>query len=349
MNARGGWGRRRLVMAGLASPVGFFTPKAAWAVPLISGWREAVVVVPDLGPWVETLVNVGGWEVFARGAADGALNGFWELPAGARCEQVVMRNVGTKRGYIRLVRVAGAAQVQIRPDDQAWETGGISALDVRVLDIEATRDALHQRGWRAPSDPVRYHAYNVEVIQWAPVSPDGVRLSFIQRIAPKLVGWPELKKWSRAANAAVVTKDIVAGQAFFENGLGLPEVSHTHAVGGNGPNVMGLPWAFSRDLKVDIRGFATGPAGDSAVELIYMPGAAGRDFAPAAHPPNLGIAALRVAVADAVGMMGVLAGRGIVSESSRMMEVVVPPYGRSRMFGVSGPDGVRVEFFEVVG
>jgi catechol 2,3-dioxygenase-like lactoylglutathione lyase family enzyme len=347
--------RRRLLKAGFAFPIAVFAPSPAWAAPagaapawaapLVTGWREAIIITPDPAPWVETLTQVGGWEVLARAGPDASLNRLWALTGDARSEQVLMHNAGTGRGYLRLVRVAGAAQRQIRPDDQAWETGGVSALDIRVADIEATRAALHARGWRAPSDPVRYHAYNVEVIQWAPVSPDGVRLSFIQRIAPPLSGWPELKRWSRAANAAIVTKDIAAGEAFFATGLGLPMVGHTNTVGGNGPNVMGLPWAFARRLKVDIRGFAGGPAGDSAVELIAMPGAAGRDFAGAAQPPNFGIAALRVLVTDAAFAAKTLAGRGIMPDAA-VTEAAIPPYGSCRIFSVSGPDGVRLEFFQ---
>ncbi len=334
-------GRRRVLAgAGLAVVPGWARADVT-VVPVMPGWREAVVVVPRFAPWIETLTTVGGWEVAARSAPDTSLNGFWSLPAGARTEQVLMRNIGTAKGFLRLVRVYGAPQVQIRPDDQAWETGGVSALDLRVVDIASTRAALHARGWHAPSDPVQYKAYGVEVIQWAPVSPDGVRLSFIQRIKPKLVGWDELKRWSRTANAAIITKDMNAAQAFFGGRLGLHQISHTNTVGGDGPNVMGLPWAFSRQLPVDIRGFGPGLNGDAAVELISMPAAQGRDFAADAHPPNLGIAALRVSVPDARAAAARL-GAGPVVETH------IPPYGACLVFSLRGTDGVCLEFFQVV-
>jgi len=337
----GATGRRWFLRAGLASPLAAFAPTPAWAAPLVNGWREAIIITPDPAPWVETLTRIGGWEVLASAAADDSLNRLWSLPGDARAQQILMHNAGTSKGYLRLVCVAGAAQTQIRPDDQAWETGGVSALDLRVVDIDTTRAALHARGWRAPSDPVRYHAYNVEVIQWAPVSPDGVRLSFIQRIAPPLSGWPELKRWSRAANAAIVTKDIAAGAAFFTTGLGLPMAGHTNTVGGNGPNVMGLPWALARSLPVDIRGFAAGPAGDSAVELISMPGAAGRDFAAAARPPNFGIAALRGVSADVRGLAAAM--------GASVMAIEIPPHGPCLGFTITAPDGVRLEIIQPIG
>ena len=255
------------------------------------GWREALIIVPDPDPWIGVLTTVGAWEVAWSGPPDDTLNRLWRLPPNARVEQCLMRNVGTKSGHIRLARVIGAPQRRIRPNDQAWETGGVQALDIRVLDMDATQRALESRGWRAPADPVRYTAYgSLEVIQWAPSSPDGVRLSFIQRIKPPLQGWAEIKAWSRAANAASTVADMDAVAAFLSDRVGLTQVSHTDVVGGDGPNVMGLPWALARTLPIDIRGFAGANPGDSAIEVISMPGAGGRDFAADAHPPNLGIA-----------------------------------------------------------
>ncbi len=343
--------RRALIGAGFASAL---TPlltqgsralaQAPSVTPLMTGWREAILIVPDLAPWIETLTHVGGWEGVARSEPQTALNALWGLPPGARTQEVLMRNIGTVRGYLRLVVVTGADQRQIRPDDQAWESGGVSALDMRVLDLEATRTALHARGWRAASDPVRYRAYGVEVLQWAPVSPDGVRLSFIQRIAPPLTGWSELKRWSRAANAAIVTADMALARDVFGTRLGLREVSHTDTVGGDGPNVMGLPWTFARTLPIDIRGYAGGADGDSAVELLSMPQAAGRDFAAGAHPPNLGISALRVRVADADETLARLAARGMAALSPPT-GLRIEPYGACRAFAIEACDGVRLEFF----
>ena len=309
------------------------------------GWREAVVIVPDLAPWIETLTVVGGWEMAWAGPGDAALNAFWSLPPGARTERALMRNIGTHSGFIRLVKLRGAEQKLIRPDDQAWDTGAIQALDVRVVDIEATRSALHARGWRAPSDPVRYKTYGVEVIQWAPSSPDGVRLSFIQRIAPPLVGWAELKRWGRVTNAAITVKDMDVADRFYSSLLALTPGPRSNTVGSDGPNVMGMPWAFSRDLAVDIRGFYGPSRQDGSIELISMKAAQGRDFSADAHPPNLGIAALRLIVADATALALRLSQAG-VSVSSPMTGLVVPPYGPCKAFAVLAPDGVRLEFLQ---
>jgi len=338
--------RRRLIATSLAlatSPI--HRALAATRAAGLGGWREAVLVVPDLAPWIDTLTVVGGWEVAEHGAPDTSLNALWGLPPRARTEQVLMRNIGARTGFLRLVKVTGAVQAQIRPDDQAWETGGVQALDLRVVDMATTVAALHGRGWRAPSAPVRYKTYGVEVIQWAPSSPDGVRLSFIQRIAPPLQGWTELKRWSRAANAAITVKDMAAAQGFFGAALGMNVISSSNAVGGDGPNVMGLPFALARTLPIDIKGYGGGLEGDGAIELISMPGAQGRDFSSAARPPNLGIAALRFMVADAAALAERFVKAGLTL-AAPVQSVRIAPHGPCRVFSVWGAEGAWLEFVE---
>lgn len=318
----------------------------AQAKSAMPGWREALIVVDETRAWIETMTTVGGWEVASRGRPDASLNALWGLPPEARTQQTLLRNVGTTSGFMRLVVVTGVAQQRIRPHDQAWETGGISALDLRVVDMDTTRKALEARGWNGTSDPVRYKTYGFEVIQWAPRSPDGVRLSFIQRIAPPLQGWTELHRWSRLTNAAVLVRDMAAARRFQENALGLQASSASNTVGDAGPNVMGLPWALSAAQSVDIHGYSGQPAGDAAIELIDMPQSRGRDHSAQARPPNLGIAGLRFVVADLPSVAQRLADAGLTL-SAPPCEIGLPPFGRGRACAVRGPDGIWLEFVEI--
>jgi hypothetical protein len=132
--------------------------------------------------------------------------------------------------------------------------------------------------------------------------------------------------------------------SFLSGPVGLAQVSRTDVVGGDGPNVMGLPWALARTLPIDIRGFAGATAGDSAIELIAMPGASGRDFAADAHPPNIGIAGLRFMVGDLGAAMARL---GV--DRTLPVETVVAPYGPVRAVTVSAPGGMWMEFVQPVG
>jgi catechol 2,3-dioxygenase-like lactoylglutathione lyase family enzyme len=168
-----------------------------------------------------------------------------------------------------------------------------------------------------------------------------VRLSFIQRIAPPLQGWPELKHWGRASNAAVTVSDMAASRRFFGDILGMAKGSATNTVGGDGPNVMGLPWDYARRAPVDIQGWSGGGGGDGSIELISMPGLLGRSHASRAHPPNFGIAALRIFSADALALAGRLKAAGAVV--TPVIDDRVPPLGPCRVFAVTGPDAVRLE------
>jgi catechol 2,3-dioxygenase-like lactoylglutathione lyase family enzyme len=342
-----GLSRRSLLSSGLwLGASATFSRAADLSAPPIrlGGWREAVVIVADLAPWIETLTTVGGWEVADRRPRDSSLNAFWALSASARCEQVLMRNIGTETGFLRLVRVQGLEQRRMRSDDQAWDSGGIQALDLRVADMEATRTALHARGWRAPSDPIRYKTFGVEVIEWAPSSPDGVRFSFIQRVSPPLTGWDELKRWSRTANAAITVRDMPKAKAAFGDVLGLRMVWSTNTVGADGPNVMGLPWDFARKTPVDIEGYGSGEGVDGSVELISMPQVQGRNFAADTHPPNLGIAALRFQVGDVSAMERAFSPRG-ADIVSPVQPLDIGPYGRCAACAIEASDGVRLELF----
>ncbi len=338
------WTRRDLLRAGLIAPLAMALPLQAAEPPVCGGWREALLIVPDAAPWIETLTVVGGWEVVTRGRRDRSLNALWNLPTEASTQQTLLRNIGTRSGYIRLIEVSGVPQQRIRPHDQAWETGGISALDLRVLDMDRTRRELEVRGWNAPSEPIRYTTYGFEVIQWAPRSPDGIRIAFVQRLSPPLQGWDELKRWSRATNIAILTRDIAASEGFYTTALGLTQYSRSNTVGEGGQNVMGLPWRFNESLTTDIRGYNGLPAGDGAVELIAMPQAEGVDHGEHSHPPNLGLAGLRFAVTDAAAVARRLAAALPSASVTPVQTVAVAPYGRQVMLAARAPDGVWLEF-----
>lgn len=140
---------------------------------------------------------------------------------------------------------------------------------------------------------------------------------------------------------------MAKAQAALGGVVGMTAVSRTNTVGGDGPNVMGMPFAFARRTPVEIVGYGGAPAGDGAVELIALPEARGRDFSANAHPPNLGIVALRVAVEDAAMTARDLLTRGVVADSP-VQTVVIAPYGPCSAFAFTATDGVRLEVFSPI-
>jgi len=70
-------------------------------------------------------------------------------------------------------------------------------------------------------------------------------------------------------------------------------------------------------------------------------------FAERAQPPNLGALALRFGVANLATHLDRLRGRGI-SPVRPVTELTLEPYGRVRLAPIRSPDGVWLEFFEVL-
>jgi catechol 2,3-dioxygenase-like lactoylglutathione lyase family enzyme len=332
-----------LAASALAASPGSSRGAAGWD-PV--GWREAVLIVPALAPWIEVLTTVGGWEVALRSPPDDSLNRLWSLPKGAVTEQVLMRNPEAESGMIRLVVVTGAPQNRIRPHDQPWETGGISSLYLRATDMDATRQALEARGWNAASIPVQYTIEGGEVARWGPRSPDGIRLEFFHSLRALAADAPPQKPWGHVVSLAIPVKDMDKSYAFLGGVLRLKQGGHVETIGGDdGANKMGLPYAFKRAAKVDIYGFTAGPTHGSAFDVILMPQAQGRDFSGDARPPNLGIAALRFVVSDVAAVAAACKAGGFAL-AAPVQDITLAPYGRAKTFAVTGPEGVWLEFIQ---
>jgi catechol 2,3-dioxygenase-like lactoylglutathione lyase family enzyme len=306
------------------------------------GWREAILIVPALEPWIEVLSNVGGWEMVQRTAPDTGLNGLWSLPKGATTEQVLMRSPGVPGGMIRLGVVRGAPQRRIRPHDQPWETGGTASLYVRVRDMAATRAALEARGWNAANEPVRYRireSGNIGPYRWVPRSPDGIRLELFQ------VSADQKNAWDAATSASIPLKDPEASRALLKGVMHLNRGGHVEDIGENGPNKLGLPWSLQRTAKVDIYGLGVAVAAGGSFDILSMPDAQGRDYSDGARPPNLGIAGFRFVVPD-VALMARLFKAAGHPPVAPVQQIDLSPYGRTKAFAVSVPDGVWFEFVQ---
>jgi hypothetical protein len=313
--------------------------------PLPIGWREAVLIVPSLAPWIEILTNVGGWEVLQRDAPEKGLNGLWSLPADATTEQVLMRAAGADGGFIRLVVVNGAPQHRIRPHDQAWEVGGIASLYMRTKDMDATRRAVEERGWNAAGEPVHYTITGPKfgggnkAYWWAPRSPDGIRLAFYPA-PPDQPG-----AWGRTGSCSIPIKDPEFPGAFMSKVLHLIMGGHVTSVGEDGPNKLGLPWSMQRNSKVDIYGYDVGKTGPgSNFDFLYLPDAQGREFTDT-RPPNLGIAALRFVVPDVAAMAAACKAGGLPPVAP-IQDITLAPYGRTKAFAINAPEGVWFEFVQ---
>ncbi|MDX2224553.1 MAG: hypothetical protein SFV21_17510 [Rhodospirillaceae bacterium] len=317
--------------------------------PVLTGaWTEAVVCVRDLDRWISALDHLFGWQVRSRGAVDPRLLAAWKLPAAARGEDAVLVSPDDPPRRVRLVGLTGVAQVQIRSSGKAWDPGGIFSLLIYARDVDETFAAAQALGWSAYNDPVDMHfegrvLRNVVLRAW-----DGVNFGLYRPMVPAVP--PRASKASMAFNGQQSIRDIAPARAFWRDTLGwsawFDGVTHLAC------NNFGMPENFVGQMPKNVIIAAGGKdtAGAWAygqVELVQWVGFTGRDFSARAVPPNLGIVALRIPVADAAARHDELVARG-ATVFAPPTRVALAPEGEAILFGVRSPDGALIEYVEPV-
>ncbi|MDX1515736.1 MAG: VOC family protein [Woeseiaceae bacterium] len=321
-----------------------FIAAGSAASPVSGGYREAVFSVSDVDAYTSFFETVAGWDVLHRGRVDPVLLSAWGLPDGAGAQHVVLGNPGTTRGYVRLVEFENVEQRVIRSNAQTWDTGGWFDVNSRVLSMAETFAAITARGWQAYSDPVEFAFGPFVVKEWLARGPDGIVIAVIERVAPPLEGWPQLRRMSRLFNATQIVADIDDARGFYLNTLGfLTYLDHSGPSESPGPNVLGLPHNLAATVPRHVSIVHPHGSNEGSVELLQFDGADGADFSMHAVPPNLGILMLRFPVSDADALHARLREHGVEPEF-RHVSVDLPPYGRQRVTAVRGPGGAWIEF-----
>lgn len=309
-------------------------------------WDEAVLCVRDLDRWIEALDHLLGWTVQMRNDIDPRLLQAWGLPAHARGREALLVNPADPPRCVRLMQLSGVAQVEIRSSGNHWDTGGIFSLLTYVRDVDATFAAAQQLGWSAFHDPVEMHfgervLRNVVLRGW-----DGVNFGLyrVLRPVPPEAGYP---KAAMSFNAQQSVRDIEPARRFWRDVLGWTSwfdgVTHLAC------NNFGMPQNFVGKMPKNVIIAAGGKIADGSwahgqVELVQWVGFTGEDFAARAAPPNLGIVAIRIPVADVDARARELVARG----GTLFMPptpVTLAPHGEVRMCSVRSPDGAMIEFF----
>ena len=327
--------------------------KASAAIPDTSalipvGWQETVISVTDLNEMTNFYrVNLG-WEERARGSVPRAQLEAWGLPAEANARFTVVANPNSTKGYVRIIDFDGVEQVRIRDHAQAWETGGIYNMNIRVADMASIAKKVTDAGWQAPSAPVNFTFGPFDVWEWIPRHKDGVRIAFAERVKPVLTDWPNLKTTSRSFNSTQMVADIDRAIAFYEGVLGFKTYLENRSPSkAPAEHVLGLSREAMTTVIRDVR--IVNPTGenDGSVELLEFEDYTGRDFSDRAVPPNLGNLMLRFPVPSVDKLVNYFAGAGVELEYAPIT-TRMPPYGNVKTMAVRAPDGAWLEFFEKV-
>ena len=312
----------------------------------ISGFTETVFIVSDMQSTASMLTDVGGWHVISTPEVDKQLAKLWQLPATAKFHQMLLANKGEQRGYMRLIEIDGVKQQLIRPNTQSWDTGGIFDVNMRVKNIATKRDQLLAKGWFSATDPIQFNFGPYVVKEWIVKNADGVAFALIERIAPELTDWPNLKGFSRVFNSTQVVPDIEKSLPFYTDVLGFKTyLKHKGASKEQGPNVLGLPHNLTTEIGRSVYILHPDGVNEGSVELLQFHGASGRDLSINAAPPNIGIVTLRFPVEDLAALKQTFTKNNIdiVSET----QLNLPPYGLVDILAIKTPDQTWIEFYQI--
>ena len=316
--------------------------------PALRGFQEVVLSVTDLERWVDLFERVFGWVTLTRQASGPELRGLWSLGPEVSIREAVLHQPGDREGFLRLVSFGGVARQQIRSAAQTWDTGGIFDVNLRARDLPALFRALEAAGWNGLTAPHRYVFGPYDVSEVLMRGPDGVVLALMQRFAPPLEGFDAMGTTSRFFNSSVIVRDMAAARDFYVRQLGFTPFFRTAGDRRTAEtNVLGIPPSINPTVTVPIDIVRPDPAGTGSVEYLRLEELPGLDFADRAQPPNLGILLYRFPVRDAAAYAATLEGRGVALHAP-LTELDLPPYGRVRTFAVRSPDGVWLEFLQLL-
>jgi catechol 2,3-dioxygenase-like lactoylglutathione lyase family enzyme len=313
----------------------------------LNGFNEAILSVTDAAAYEEFFTSVGGWERRYAGEVSREQLKAWDLEEAVTAQEILMANKGAESGFIRLVQFSGVTQQYIRSNDQSWDTGGIFDLNIRVKSMNKVFAQMQSLNWQASTDPVAFEFGKFSVKEWIVRGPDGVRFALIERLAPKLEGWPNLINFSRTFNSTQIVRDMDSALYFYRDVLGFTNYMEHHGASNEvGINVLGLPHNLTTEISRSI--YILHPRGENegSIELLSFDGAVGKDFSGQARLPNLGIAMLRIPVTNIQDLYDHLK-RKDVTVVNPLVTVDVAPYGEVEQFTVSAPEGALLEFYEM--
>jgi len=149
-------------------------------------------------------------------------------------------------------------------------------------------------------------------------------------------------------NSSQIVKSLEASKAFYIDVLGFKEYSKFEGRNGDpGPNVFGIPYNIFPDVVRKISILSPDGKNEGSIELVELEGLTGRDFSQDAVAPNLGILTLRFPVDGLSQFVDSLQSKGILIEKG-IERIEMNPYGQVDVAAIKSPDGVWLEFMEIV-
>lgn len=311
----------------------------------IGAWTEAIVSVRNLEKASHLLREIGDWRVTGRGRLSRGELDYWQLPPTAEATFMRVCAPAADTGCIRFVRFRGVAQRPVRLAARAWDTGGIFSIMVRSNDVQKLFDRAIASGWWAESEPIGFRFGGSVLKNVVLQGPDGFQLAAYERSSPPFTAFP-LGSISQGFNSMRMVRDQRASVGFYGK-LGFKPVFDSDY---RDPAPQASNFSLPHNLTTTVirRASALQPLdGETGrVEVMEFIGLAGKNAAPFARAPNLGILSVRYPVTDLVRYQAQIAERGVPAVQTARV-VPIAGIGRVDLFAVADPDGNLTEFYEV--
>jgi catechol 2,3-dioxygenase-like lactoylglutathione lyase family enzyme len=312
-------------------------------------YSEIVISVKNIDAVLPIYTEILGWKVIWRGKGDKSQIDFWDLPIETETEEVLLRFQNLEYGQIRLIQFKNIEQKLIRPAGQTWDTGGILDIDLRTSNLKKTYEELLELGWHAYSRPViqKMGLFTVEEVLLK--GHDEVVIALVHRSNPPHPNPFELHGiTSNVYLSAMIVKDLEVSTNFFINQLGF--ISHNQiSFKTDKPEttMFGLPHNLSDKTNVKLNIIGSTETRDGLLDLVELEGLIGEDFSENSHPPNRGILMYRFPVKNLQNYYKFIQRNGVVP-ICKIGKVQLNSMGKVDIFAVQSPDGVWIEFFELI-
>ncbi len=316
----------------------------------IKGFQEVIFSVTDIERWIKFFEHNCGWKLIHKSSNSSidTLKQMWSLEDSVQIDEAVLHNEGDHEGFIRLVKFKNVVQKQIRSATYVWDTGGIFDVNMRTPTMDTWYRELQDDGWNGFSEPKRYVFGPYDVSEVLMKGPDGIVIAFMQRFAPPLEDFDHMGKTSRIFNSSVVVKDMEQTYDFYINKLGFELFFQSPGLDREtGHNVIGIPPNLNHEITVPIDIVRPDINNFGSIEYLKTQELKGRDCAEFAIPPNLGILMYRFPVRNVEKYAAMLQERGL-QLNTPVQKLNVAPYGDLKIFSVRSPDGVWLEFIELI-
>jgi len=315
------------------------------------GVQEIVVSVKNLEQATQIYTSVAKFEIKNDGPSDPSIVAAWGLPATATMHDRLLGVPGANKGLLRLVKISGVEQVQVRSSARPFDTGGIFNFNSLVKDMDGVFEALRDKGFQGFADPNRYTLFGKSYAGAMLRGHDGVVINLLQRVNQPYDDIPKFETMSHIINATQMVADYAASFEFFTQKLGWVvrwEASPTWPP--DGSNNMGIPNSvlLRGQVKEKAASFAAAKDADGGtIEIFHFDGIKGRDFSDRAQPPNFGIITYRIHVPDLEAFAAQITARGVVLHRP-IARANIAPYGEVKLMVVRAPSGAWLEFFQQI-